>query len=83
MADFYLNYASYTNGELYCECLGIFTDEEKAIEERNMMIAQDRDDYTENIGEGYDKFIKYNTAALYEWDDDISDIQYRIQEIYG
>lgn len=79
MAKYILNYASIDgDGELYCECLGIFEDEETALQERNNSIEQDKEDYGEEF---YNSHIVKNADTLYEWSDDNITQQYRIQQV--
>ena len=80
MAKYILNYASIDgDGELYCECLGIFEDEAPALPERNNSIEQDKEDYDDD--EFYNSHIVKNTDTLYEWSDDEITQQYRIQQV--
>lgn len=79
MAKYILNYASIDgDGELYCECLGIFEDEATALQERNNSIEQDKEDYEEEF---YNRHIVKNADTLYEWSDDNITQQYRIQQV--
>lgn len=79
MAKYILNYASIDgDGELYCECLGIFEDEATALQERNNSIEQDKEDYEEEF---YNRHIVKSTDTLYEWSDDNITQQYRIQQV--
>lgn len=79
MAKYLLNYANIDrDGELYCECLGIFEDEASALQERNNSIEQDKEDYEEEF---YNDHIVKDTNALYEWSDDDITRQYRIQQV--
>lgn len=80
MAKYILNYASIDgDGELYCECLGIFEDEATALQERNNSIEQDKEDYDDE--EFYNSHIVKNADTLYEWSDDNITQQYRIQQV--
>lgn len=80
MEKFLLNYASIDgDGELYCECLGIFEDEASALHERNYSIKLDKEDYDDE--EFYNSHIVKNTNTLYEWSDDEITLQYRIQQV--
>ena len=81
MANFYLNYASYCDNDLHCECFGRFTDEEQVIAERNRLVERERAEYNEDGG-NFDDFIIHDTNHLFEWDDGCVKMQYRIQEIY-
>ena len=79
MAKYILNYASIDgDGELYCECLGIFEDEATTLQERNNYIEQDKEDYEEEF---YNSHIVKNADTLYEWSDDNITQQYRIQQV--
>ena len=78
MGKYFLNYASIDgDGSLYCECLGVFEDEASAINERNLYIEEDEDEYE---GDDYDSHVVSNTNILYEWSDDNLTRQYRIQQ---
>ena len=80
MAKYILNYASIDgDGELYCECLGIFENEATALQERNNSIEQDKEDYDDE--EFYNSHIVKSTDTLYEWSDDEITQQYRIQQV--
>lgn len=67
-----LNFASYTDNELHCECLGIFENEKDAIHAKKVEIAGD---------ENNPDYIKSNTQTTYIFDNGCAATTYRIQEI--
>lgn len=82
MRKYVLNYASYTDGELYAECLGVFDSKEKALAKRAESISQDEVEYSEaEHGNDYDSFIRQNNDIEYKWDNDALAQTYRIQVI--
>lgn len=67
-----LNFASYTDNELHCECLGVFENEKDAIHAKKVEIAGD---------ENNPDYIKSNTQTTYIFDNGCAATTYRIQEI--
>lgn len=67
-----LNFASYTDNELHCECLGIFENEKDAIFAKKIEIAGDEDN---------PDYIKSNTQTTYIFDNGCAATTYQIQEI--